>query len=198
VGQPDYSAQTANTTRRPPLRATHRGAQTLQRTTTSLAICWRGRRLAELTERRQGRDGVVCRNPVKRAATTRSGPTCCGPAWFFDAKKTFEMIMDLQVAPSLTPPPRQPAARLDHPACAAPKTLRLPQDPACFAYASIEGRRGGRKRWQPLREDAPSRKASVVPDRGGSAGRAKFVTVGSDSDPDGVLADDRRIVVDCG
>jgi hypothetical protein len=59
----------------------HRGAQILARTTATLAIWWRGRRLAELTARRQGRDGVDCpacsrkppsgpRNPVKRAALT--------------------------------------------------------------------------------------------------------------------------------
>ena len=63
----------------------HLCAQTLARTTATLAIWWRGRRLAELTGRRQGRDGVDCpacsrkppsgpRNPVKRAAPTRSRP----------------------------------------------------------------------------------------------------------------------------
>ena len=43
----------------------------------------------------------------------------------------------LQAAPSLTPAPRQSTARLDHPACAALKALRRPQEPACFTYASV-------------------------------------------------------------
>ena len=42
----------------------HRGTQALARTTASLAIWWRGRRLAELTARRPGRDGVDC--PLRR------------------------------------------------------------------------------------------------------------------------------------
>ena len=60
------------------------GAKTMSAATGHLQ--WRGRRLAELTARRPGRDGVDCpacsrktpsgpRNPVKRAAPTRSGPT---------------------------------------------------------------------------------------------------------------------------
>jgi hypothetical protein len=41
----------------------------------------------------------------------------------------------LQVAPSLTPALRQPDARFDAPRVRRTKNLRLPHDPACFAYA---------------------------------------------------------------
>ncbi len=78
--------------------ATHRRPKTLARTTTSLAIWWRGRRLAELTARRQGRDAVDCpaclrklpsgpRNPVKRTTQKCSWQRRCGPAGFSDAQK---------------------------------------------------------------------------------------------------------------
>ena len=47
-----------------------------------------------------------------------------------------------QTCPSSPPSPRatdvtSPSTGSMQPACAAPKTLRLPQVPACFAYASV-------------------------------------------------------------